>query len=127
MIGDGTILVEEQRKFDSGAVRDSVVGKGRFDLLPPHALLRLARRYEYGSARYSDRNWEKGIPLSCFVDSGLRHLVCFMAGDRSEDHLAAVLWNIAGYMQTERWVIEGKIPEQEVIKGERPDPFSEEE
>ena len=37
------------------------MGKGRCDLLPPNALLRLARHFENGSKKYGDRNWEKGI------------------------------------------------------------------
>ena len=45
-----------------------------------------------------------------FLDSGLRHLLRFMAGDRTEDHLAAVLWNVACYMETEQRINEGILP-----------------
>ena len=51
-----------RREFESGAVRDMAEGKGRCDLLPMCALLRLARHYEQG-AKYADRNWE-GYPVS---------------------------------------------------------------
>ncbi len=91
-------LEEEMRKvaayrsenatlFSSGAIRDSKQGKGRCDLLPASALLRLARHYESGAVKYGDRNWEKGIPISSFVDSGMRHLLKYMAGWEDEDHL----------------------------------------
>ena len=50
----------ERTEFPSGAVRDMHEGKGRFDLLPMCVLMRLARHYEAGAKKYSDRNWEKG-------------------------------------------------------------------
>lgn len=90
-----------RRAFDSGAIRDRAVGKGRFDLLSTQMLMRLARHYEAGSIKYSDRNWEKGMPISVYVDAAFRHLVKFVAGWNDEDHLAAVVWNIAAIMFTE--------------------------
>ena len=36
-------------------------GKLRYDLIPPRALEALAYVYTIGAAKYSDRNWEKGI------------------------------------------------------------------
>ena len=35
----------------------------------------------------------------------------FKDGDRTEDHLAAILWNIAGYIWTERQIATGALPE----------------
>ncbi len=64
-----------------------------------------------GLWRTGDRNWEKGLPLSRFLDSAERHLNQFKAGERTEDHLAAVLWNIAGYIETEQRIRDGKLPE----------------
>jgi len=85
----------------TGALRDMAEGKGRCDLLPACALLRLAKHYEAGAKKYSDRNWEKGLPISNFMDSGLRHLLKYMDGMDDEDHLAAAAWNILGAMWTE--------------------------
>lgn len=101
----------ERLVFDGGGVREATVGKGRFDLLPPEAITRLAQHYENGAKKYADRNWEKGLPLSRFIDSAFRHLMQFMAGDRTEDHLAAILWNISGYIWTEKKIMEGVLPE----------------
>jgi hypothetical protein len=100
----------KRQEYATGARRDTNEGRGRFDLLPPHALTRLAQLYEKGALKYSERNWEKGIPLSRFFNSALRHMVNYLDGDRSEDHLAAVLFNIAGYIQTEKWVKDGVLP-----------------
>lgn len=45
-----------RRQFDSGAVRDMQEGKGRCDLLPACAILRIARHFEAGAKKYDDRN-----------------------------------------------------------------------
>src|ERR1700687_4466193 len=92
----------KHQKFATGAVRDAAEGKGRFDLIPGYPMKRLAQHYENGAKKYADRNWEKGIPLHRFMDSAERHLNAFKDGDREEDHLAAIIWNIAGYIWTER-------------------------
>lgn len=77
------------------AEREPTEGKGRFDLISPFALSRLARWYELGAGKYSDRNWEKGgIPFSRYTDSAMRHLNKFLMGMTDEDHLAAAAWNI---------------------------------
>lgn len=88
----------ERREFETGSVRDVVEGKGRCDLLPACALLRLAKHYEQGCKKYGDRNWEKGQPLSVMLDSGIRHLLKYMDGWTDEDHLCAAAWNILGAM-----------------------------
>ena len=88
-------------QFNTGAVRDMHQGKGRCDLLPPNALLRLARHFETGSLKYGDRNWELGIPCHSFADSGMRHLLKYMAGNTDEDHLIAAIWNLMCLAETE--------------------------
>lgn len=91
----------ERTEFESGAVRDMHTGKGRFDLLPMCVLIRLAKHYEDGALKYSDRNWEKGIPAHSFADSAFRHLVKYMDGQNDEDHLIAAIWNLCGLAWTE--------------------------
>lgn len=91
----------DRTEFASGAVRDMHGGKGRCDLLPMCALLRLARHYENGCKKYGDRNWEKGIPGHSFADSAMRHLMKYMDGQDDEDHLIAAVWNLLGLAWTE--------------------------
>ena len=91
----------ERRQFETGAVRDMRTGKGRFDLIPPKAMFRLAVHFENGSVKYGDRNWEKGIPISSFIDSALRHIFCYLDGWDEEDHLTAGAWNLICAMHTE--------------------------
>lgn len=85
--------------YDVGdALREPSDGKGRYDLISPFGLARLARWYEMGANKYSDRNWEKGMPFSRYLDSALRHLNKFLMGMEDEDHLAAAAWNIIAIM-----------------------------
>lgn len=83
----------KRQEFDTGSRRDTEDGKGRFDLIPPHGMLRLARHYENGAVKYGDHNWTKGQPLSRYMSSILRHAIKYMGGCRDEDHLAAIAWN----------------------------------
>lgn len=90
-----------RREFDSGAVRDMAEGKGRCDLLPACAIIRLSKHYEAGAIKYEPRNWEKGLPMSSFIDSALRHILKYLDGQTDEDHLTAAAWNVLGAMWTE--------------------------
>lgn len=103
---------KEEEKFCTGSRRDSRDGKGRFDLISPIALKRLAIHYENGAKRYSPRNWEKGQPLGRYLDSAMRHLNCYQAGSRDEDHLAAVAWNAFAFIHTEQLIRDGKLPKE---------------
>lgn len=85
--------------FAKGALREPAIGKGRYDLVSPFAIERIAKWMELGATKYCDRNWEKGgIPFHRFVDSASRHLNKFLAGLEDEDHLAGVMFNIMAMM-----------------------------
>lgn len=101
-----------RQEFASGAVRDQQTGKGRFDLLPPAALLRLAKHFEKGALKYDARNWEKGIPLSRFLDSALRHTFAYLRGQSDEDHLVAAAWNLLAALETEWRALEYELPRE---------------
>lgn len=99
-----------RQSFDTGSVRDTREGKGRFDLISPIALTRLARHYENGAKKYGDRNWEKGQPLSRYLDSALRHLCGILHGKTDEDHAAAAAWNIFAFIHTQEKIRLGELP-----------------
>lgn len=80
------------------AIREPSEGKGRYDLISPYALRRLALHYEAGIKKYSERNWEKGMPFSRYIDSAKRHIDKFIMGMEDEDHLAAAAWNLFAIM-----------------------------
>ena len=102
----------ERRKFNTGAQRDVVDGKGRYDLISPIMIERLAKLLQRGAEKYNDRNWEKGMPLSVYMDSGMRHLFKFLEGHRDEDHLIAAIWNLQALLHIEEMVKRGGLSEE---------------
>jgi hypothetical protein len=91
----------ERTEFSSGAVRDMHSGKGDMLSVPWAAMLRVSKHYENGAAKYGRYNYLKGIPVSSFIDSALRHLAKYVAGWDDEDHLAAAAFNVLGAIQME--------------------------
>ena len=101
----------EKNTFSTGAVRDLSEGKGRMDLLPVRALIAISKHFENGGRVYDFRNWEKGINLSRYMDSGLRHAMKYLRGDRDEPHLEAACWNFMCLLDTQERIKEGLLPE----------------
>lgn len=64
-------------------------------------LLEVAKHYEDGAKKYAERNWEKGISLHCYIDSGVRHYLKFLRGDKDEPHDRAFVWNMLGAIWTQ--------------------------
>lgn len=58
------------------------------------SLLEVAKHFEDGAKKYGERNWEKGIPVSRYIDSGVRHVLKFIRGDTDERHDRAFCWNM---------------------------------
>jgi len=100
----------ERREFETGSVRDKQGGKGRFDLLPLFALTALAKHYEKGCQKYGERNWEKGQPVSVYLDSAMRHITQFIIGQTDENHLIAACWNVMSAYDTLERVKQGLLP-----------------
>ena len=132
-----------RRTYESGAVRDNQVGKGRCDLMPIQVvanlldnltggdiilqeiskfaeygltlhlykalsafalyayddsaetmLLEVAKHFEEGARKYGENNWQKGLPVNCYIDSAIRHYLKYRRGDEDEPHDRAFVWNI---------------------------------
>ena len=81
-------------EFPTGATRDQGEGKGRYDLISPLFLKRMARVLEEGAKNHGANNWKKGLPYSRTIDSVLRHTNQFREGLIDEDHLAHAAVNI---------------------------------
>lgn len=97
-------------EFGNGAVREDKEGKGRFDLLPWCAIMRIAKHMQESLKVYEPRNWEKGLPMHSMLDSAMRHLAKYMDGWTDEDHLCAAATNLLMAMWTEE-----KMPEMQDI------------
>lgn len=56
--------------------------------------LEVAIHFEDGARKYGDNNWQKGIPVRCYIDSAVRHYLKYLRGDNDEPHHRAFCWNI---------------------------------
>ncbi len=99
----------KRQEFESGALRSDATGRGRFDLISPYALQRLAIQYEIGGKQKGERNWEQGFPISRACSSNVRHVMDQLRGDRSEDHYAAAAWQLFCAMHFEELIKEGRM------------------
>lgn len=56
--------------------------------------LELAEHFEAGAKKYGENNWQRGIPVHCYIDSAVRHFLKFLRGDSDERHDRAFCWNL---------------------------------
>lgn len=63
-----------------------------------------------GAIRYADRNWERGLPVSRYLSSLLRHLLKWERDEDDEDHAAAIQFNVMGILFTRDMVKKGVLP-----------------
>jgi hypothetical protein len=91
-------MPKQGTKFDSG--------KLRYDLIPPHALEKLAEVYTLGSKKYGDYNWKEGMDWSRCIAAMMRHTERNRKGESLDEegfhHLAAVAFYCFTLMEYER-------------------------
>lgn len=88
----------ERQHYPSGMVRDVQSGKPRYDLIDRAFLKRWAELMARGAEKYGEDNYKcanSDEELHRFEASAFRHLMAWLNGDISEDHAAAVAFNIA--------------------------------
>ena len=101
----------ERQVSETGCVREKLYPKlGQFpirlDLMFQNEVLmrRLAETYGEGALKYGANIWQRGFKESVYISHALEHIRLYMAGDKSEDHLAHAIWNFGTLM----WVQEHK-------------------
>lgn len=60
----------------------------------PDMLLEVSMHFEEGAEKYGEGNWQKGLPVKCYINSGVRHYLKYLRGDKDERHDRAFSWNI---------------------------------
>lgn len=92
---------------DNSARKDDTM-KPRMELLPPDALVEIAKVFTKGAEKYSDRNWERGMDWGRLYAATMRHLSAFWAGEDIDSewgysHLAhagcSILMLLSTYMR----------------------------
>ena len=96
---EATLGKAEAARFDEG--------KNRFDLLPPWPLDQIAKVYTYGTIKYDDDNWRKGMPWRKVIGPLWRHFTKWLRGEKWDDesglhHLAHCAWQCMALMEYER-------------------------
>lgn len=61
---------------------------------PCNFMLEIAIHFEDGARKYGENNWQKGIPIHSYIDSGVRHYLKHKGGWVDENHDRAFVWNI---------------------------------
>lgn len=81
---DTSWLIQALRDFAEDAYNDSI----------PTMLLEVVKHFEDGAKKYGENNWQKGIPVHCYIDSAVRHYLKWVRGDTDEPHSRAFVWNL---------------------------------
>ena len=91
------VLAEKkpEAKFENGASRSHHAP--HYELVPKSAVDRLVKRLELGAGIHGPHNWKGGGQQ--FIEQTRRHLtehlLSYLEGDTSDDHLGAILCNAA--------------------------------
>ena len=62
--------------------------------------LAVSKHFEEGAKKYGENNWQKGLPVRCYINSAIRHYLKWLRGDTDEPHDRAFVWNIMCCMWT---------------------------
>ena len=106
-LGGGMVLGHVQNYMDTGdtncledAIECFLLNDSKWEGNWSTLFLEVAKHYEEGAKKYAERNWEKGINLHCYIDSGVRHYLKWLRGDTDEPHDRAFVWNMLGAIWT---------------------------
>lgn len=89
---------EEENQMGKPTAARFTEGKNRHDLIPPFVLDELSKVYTYGTIKYDDENYLKGLKWKKeVIGPMLRHLWKWIRGERIDEesgcnHMAMVLW-----------------------------------
>lgn len=57
-------------------------------------LVGLSKHFQAGAVKYSENNWQKGMPVKYYISSAERHLAKHILGLDDENHAMAFIWNL---------------------------------
>jgi hypothetical protein len=94
-------VIDTKRIFESGSQRDDDTHKPLVNHLTAYVRLRFGYLLRIGANKYGKNNWQKGQPTEAALESMHRHLAKYELGDRTEDHLSAIIFNVQLIMKNE--------------------------
>lgn len=94
----GDILSEIDSFVRNGDEESILIAISHFmrkkDISLPALIMEVSKHFEAGAKKYDERNWEKGIPTHCYIDSGVRHFLKYIDDFNDERHDRAFVWNM---------------------------------
>jgi len=97
----GEDSTDASRTFDTGSKRDDDTDKPLVNHLVAYTRLRFGYLLREGANKYGKNNWQKGQPTEIALESLHRHLAKYEIGDRTEDHLSAIIFNVQLILKNE--------------------------
>ena len=97
MIMDPDDVIPEIAEFvETGDQMHLQIALGQFDGYPtwPDVFLEVSKHFEEGAEKYGENNWQKGLPVKCYINSAVRHYLKWLRGDKDEHHDRAFCWNV---------------------------------
>jgi len=94
-------VINTERIFESGSKRDDDTDKPLVNHLTAYTRLRFGYLLREGANKYGKNNWQKGQPTETALESLHRHLAKYEVGDRTEDHLSAIIFNVQLILKNE--------------------------
>lgn len=100
-------MEESVKEFGTGARRGGTVAGQvgdrypRFDLVSHIGLRRLAETYGEGAEKRGQDNWKHGMSGRDLLNRSIGHIMQYLGGDRSEDHLAHAAWGLFAVCEQE--------------------------
>jgi len=82
---------------NSGTKHDH--GKPSIALLPPEAIIEVAKVLTFGANKYTAHNWRKGFAYTRVLSAALRHIFAFLMGEDNDpetgvSHLAHAICDL---------------------------------
>lgn len=87
-----TLFMENGAWMQLGYVLFEFCGCREWDF--PTMFLEVSKHFEEGAEKYGENNWQKGLPVKCYINSAVRHYLKWLRGDNDEPHDRAFVWNI---------------------------------
>lgn len=75
-------------------------GKPSIALLPPEAIIEVAKVFTFGAAKYDEHNWRKGFKYVRVASAILRHIFAWLGGEDldKESGISHLAHAVAGLM-----------------------------
>ncbi len=87
-------LIDHDVEYIYAAIRHAICEQDMFDGCAYTMMLEEAIHFEEGAEKYGENNWQKGLPINCYIDSAIRHYLKWSRGDNDERHDRAFMWNL---------------------------------